>query len=62
MKIKEAVTKVKSEIKEMSLRIGVLQHTVLHYTLRQQKARRAGTGPGTQMDEAMADADFSGYM
>jgi estrogen-related receptor beta like 1 len=39
-RIKEAVAKVRSEIKEMSLRIGVLQHTVLHYALRQQKERK----------------------
>ena len=40
MKIKEAVTKVKSEIKDMSLRIGVLQHTVLQYSLRANKTKR----------------------
>ena len=64
MKIKEAVTKVKTEIKEMSLRIGVLQHTVLHYTLRQQKARRAGPTSSQQAmdDAAIGDTDFSGYM
>jgi len=65
MKIKEAVTKVKTEIKEMSLRIGVLQHTVLHYTLRQQQARRAGNGGSSQQaidDAAIGDTDFSGYM
>jgi estrogen-related receptor beta like 1 len=59
MKIKEAVAKVKSEIKEMSLRIGVLQHTVLQYTLKQQKARRASpnqTAYNQIDDSAMLDA------
>ena len=40
MQIKDAVSKVRAEIKQMSLRIGVLQHTVLHYTLRQNKQKR----------------------
>lgn len=39
MQIKDAVVKMRTEIKEMSLRIGVLQHTVLHYTVRQGKQR-----------------------
>jgi estrogen-related receptor beta like 1 len=65
MKIKEAVSKVKSEIKEMSLRIGVLQHTVLHYTLRQQKARRASPNSTNAMgvdDSGLMEPDFSGYV
>lgn len=53
MQIKEAVTKVRGEIKQMSLRIGVLQHTVLHYTLRQSKVKREGRA--TEYDE---DAEF----
>ena len=64
VKIKEALNKVKSEIKEMSLRIGVLQHTVLYHTLRQQKARRSSpqlTALGYD-ESAMLDPDFSGYM
>lgn len=42
MQIKDAVSRVRNEIKQMSLRIGVLQHTVLHYTLRQSKVKREG--------------------
>eukprot|EP01010_Urceolus_cornutus_P003172 NODE_430_length_1678_cov_287.227747_g335_i0.p1 GENE.NODE_430_length_1678_cov_287.227747_g335_i0~~NODE_430_length_1678_cov_287.227747_g335_i0.p1 ORF type:complete len:448 (-),score=120.23 NODE_430_length_1678_cov_287.227747_g335_i0:260-1603(-) len=33
-KIKDAMTKIKQEIKEMELRIGVLQHTILHHKIR----------------------------
>jgi estrogen-related receptor beta like 1 len=61
MKIKEAVAKVKSEIKVMSLRIGILQHTVLHYALRQQKAKRNGKAVAED-DEQPGEADFSEYM
>lgn len=46
VRIKEAVAKVRAEIKEMSLRIGVLQHTVLHYALRQQKERKGKQAQG----------------
>jgi len=46
VKIKEAVAKVRAEIKDMSLRIGVLQHTVLHYALRQQKERKGRQARG----------------
>ena len=55
MQIKEAVTKVRAEIKQMSLRIGVLQHTVLHYTLRQSKMKREGRVATTEQDD---DAEF----
>lgn len=55
MQIKEAVTKVRSEIKQMALRIGVVQHTVLHYTLRQSKVQREGRS-ATQYDE---DSEFT---
>ena len=51
MQIKEAVATVRSEIKQMSLRIGVLQHTVLHYTLRQSKVKREA-GSHEYEDEA----------
>lgn len=46
VRIKEAVAKVRAEIKEMSLRIGVLQHTVLHYALRQQKEQKGKHAQG----------------
>eukprot|EP00760_Papus_ankaliazontas_P015208 PhM_4_TR16404/c0_g1_i1/m.59963/K04638/IFT57, HIPPI, ESRRBL1; intraflagellar transport protein 57 len=39
--IKDAVSRMRAEIKEMSLRIGVLQHTVLHYTIQQGRGRSA---------------------
>lgn len=52
MKIKEAVAKVRAEIKDMSLRIGILQHTVLHYTLRQSAVKRERrTGKPAAEDE-----------
>lgn len=53
MQIKEAVTKVRGEIKQMALRIGVLQHTVLHHTIRQSKVKREGR---TEYDE---DSEFT---
>lgn len=64
MKIKDAVTKVKAEIREMSLRIGVLQHTVLHYSLRQNRAKRekSSANPALDQDSSMIENDFSGYM
>lgn len=40
-RIKDALAKIRSEIKQMSLRIGVLQHTVLHYNLRQSKEKKS---------------------
>lgn len=40
MQIKDAVVKVRTEIKQMSLRIGVLQHTVLHYNLRTTREKK----------------------
>ena len=51
MKIKEAVSKVRAEIKDMSLRIGILQHTVLHYTLRQSAAKREKRAAGAALEE-----------
>lgn len=35
VRIKDAVAKIKMEIKQMELRIGVLQHTVLHHRIKQ---------------------------
>eukprot|EP00744_Colponema_vietnamica_P005422 GILI01007947.1.p1 GENE.GILI01007947.1~~GILI01007947.1.p1 ORF type:complete len:423 (-),score=126.71 GILI01007947.1:68-1336(-) len=52
MQIKDALAKVRSEIKQMSLRIGVLQHTVLHYNLRQAKEKREGRSNAAQQDES----------
>ena len=64
LQIKEAVQKVKQEIRDMNLRIGVLQHTVLHYTLRTQKAKRAAATGGPSADDVTdkLDSDFSGYL
>ena len=66
LQIKEAVQKVKAEIREMNLRIGVLQHTVLHYTLRTQKAKRqqaqGGTAAAADDIQDKMDSDFSGYL
>ena len=59
MQIKEAVAKIRQEIKQMSLRIGVLQHTVLHYTLRQGKAKREGRSEGYSEDHEASSADFT---
>jgi estrogen-related receptor beta like 1 len=53
MQIKEAVAKMRTEIKEMSLRIGVLQHTVLHYTLRQGKAKGNIKSTSHHLDRSM---------
>ncbi|KAG8346394.1 putative Intra flagellar transport protein 57 [Trypanosoma vivax] len=39
MQVKDAAVKVRAEIKQMSLRIGILQHTVLHYVMKQTKAK-----------------------
>ena len=57
MSIKDAVAKIRSEIKEMSLRIGILQHTVMHYNLRQTKEKREGQSP-TDLEESDHDASF----
>eukprot|EP00756_Hemistasia_phaeocysticola_P037232 Hpha_TRINITY_DN16685_c5_g1::TRINITY_DN16685_c5_g1_i1::g.179027::m.179027/K04638/IFT57, HIPPI, ESRRBL1; intraflagellar transport protein 57 len=42
--IKRALEDLKGEIKHMELRIGVLQHTVLHQTIAQNKQKNAGKG------------------
>eukprot|EP01012_Entosiphon_sulcatum_P018010 TRINITY_DN2275_c0_g1_i1.p2 TRINITY_DN2275_c0_g1~~TRINITY_DN2275_c0_g1_i1.p2 ORF type:complete len:417 (-),score=139.32 TRINITY_DN2275_c0_g1_i1:107-1357(-) len=34
VKIKEALSKIKLEVKQMELRIGVLQHSLLHYKMK----------------------------
>ncbi|ESL06968.1 hypothetical protein TRSC58_05350 [Trypanosoma rangeli SC58] len=51
MQVKDAVTKVRAEIKQMSLRIGVLQHTVLHYVMKQTKAKREVSENGLNLDD-----------
>ncbi|KAF8291480.1 intraflagellar transport protein 57/55 [Trypanosoma cruzi] len=51
MQVKDAVTKVRAEIKQMSLRIGVLQHAVLHYVMKQTKAKREGLENGLGLDD-----------
>ncbi|KEG15285.1 putative intraflagellar transport protein 57 [Trypanosoma grayi] len=51
MQVKDAVMKVRAEIKQMSLRIGVLQHTVLHYVMKQTKAKRERSGHGLGLDD-----------
>eukprot|EP00758_Cryptobia_borreli_P002403 Tbor_TRINITY_DN3004_c0_g1::TRINITY_DN3004_c0_g1_i1::g.17377::m.17377/K04638/IFT57, HIPPI, ESRRBL1; intraflagellar transport protein 57 len=58
MQIKDAVAKVRSETKQMSLRIGVLQHTVLHYNLRLTREKREGKTKYAQSDDD-SDSDFS---
>lgn len=40
MQVKEAVVKVRNEIKQMELRIGILQHGVLHYIVQTSRAKR----------------------
>lgn len=40
MQVKEAVVKVRNEIKQMELRIGILQHGVLHYIVQSSRAKR----------------------
>lgn len=50
IQVKEAVAKVQAEIKLMSLRIGILQHGVLHNVVKQTRARREGpVGDGDDM-------------
>jgi intraflagellar transport protein 57 len=61
VKIKEAVAKVRAEIKEMSLRIGVLQHTVLHYALRQQKERKGKQARGIAAAGKLGAAGTDGH-
>lgn len=39
VKIKESMSKIKGEVKEMELRIGVLQHATLHHKLRQTNTK-----------------------
>mmetsp|Transcript_66232 Transcript_66232/g.117612 ORF Transcript_66232/g.117612 Transcript_66232/m.117612 type:complete len:433 (-) Transcript_66232:1571-2869(-) len=39
VKIKESMAKIKREVKEMELRIGVLQHATLHHKLRQSNSK-----------------------
>lgn len=56
--IKRALDDLKGEIKHMELRIGVLQHTVLHQTIAQNKQKNAGKG-GAKED---ANATFSDEM
>lgn len=53
MQVKEAVVKVRNEIKQMELRIGILQHGVLHYILQSSRAKR---------EDYDADEDYEGYM
>lgn len=55
MQVKEAVTKVQAEIKQMELRIGVLQNSVLHYVMKQTKARREGA-PSDGYDDMLGSA------
>lgn len=40
MQVKDAVVKVRNEIKQMELRIGILQHGVLHYIVQTTRAKR----------------------
>ncbi|KAH9578456.1 Intra-flagellar transport protein 57 [Trypanosoma melophagium] len=51
MQVKDAVTKVRAEIKQMSLRIGILQHTVLHYVMKQTKAKRERSSNDLELDD-----------
>lgn len=44
MQVKEAVVKVRNEIKQMELRIGILQHGVLHYIVQSSRAKREDFG------------------
>lgn len=41
VKIKEALSKIKTEVKQMELRIGVLQHSLLHYKMKGSHAAGA---------------------
>ncbi|EPY41937.1 hypothetical protein AGDE_01986 [Angomonas deanei] len=55
MQVKEAVNKVQEEIKQMALRIGVLQNSVLHYVTKQTKEKREGVG---KYDEDDSNTDY----
>ncbi|CCW63078.1 unnamed protein product [Phytomonas sp. EM1] len=61
MKVKEALNKVQTEIKQMTLRIGVLQHSVLHYVKEQTKAKREGSFIQDGEEIMLVDQDFSYY-
>lgn len=52
-RIKESVIKVRSEIKEMALRIGILQHTTLQFTLRQSRAKRTAKSGYDNADSSL---------
>lgn len=45
MQVKDAVVKVRNEIKQMELRIGILQHGVLHYIVQSSQAKREASDP-----------------
>ncbi|CCW66167.1 unnamed protein product [Phytomonas sp. Hart1] len=60
MKVKEGLSKVQAEIKQMTLRIGVLQHGVLHYVKEQTKVKREGSFIQYE-DEIMLDQEYSYY-
>ncbi|EPY28773.1 hypothetical protein STCU_01564 [Strigomonas culicis] len=58
MHVKEAVTKIQAEIKQMALRIGILQNGVLQYVMKQTKEKREGT---TRYDEEDSNTMESYY-
>uniref|UniRef100_A0A6T2CRA7 Intraflagellar transport protein 57 homolog n=1 Tax=Eutreptiella gymnastica TaxID=73025 RepID=A0A6T2CRA7_9EUGL len=51
VKIKESMNKIKHEVKEMELRIGVLQHATLHHKLRQSNNSKPGVNAPKNPDE-----------
>eukprot|EP00995_Heteronema_vittatum_P008555 NODE_3775_length_635_cov_46.863481_g2716_i0.p5 GENE.NODE_3775_length_635_cov_46.863481_g2716_i0~~NODE_3775_length_635_cov_46.863481_g2716_i0.p5 ORF type:complete len:57 (+),score=32.19 NODE_3775_length_635_cov_46.863481_g2716_i0:29-199(+) len=51
---KDTMGKIKGEIKQMELEIGVLQHTVLHYKISQAAAMAAKK---QAEEDALLDSD-----
>lgn len=61
VRIKEAMSRIRGEVKHMELRIGVLQHTLLQQKLRHGRAsttgahHQGGGGKGTAADRSSGD-------
>jgi len=51
MQVKDAVVKVRSEIKQMELRIGILQHGVLHFSVQSSRAKHDSEFVNVEVDD-----------
>mmetsp|Transcript_42565 Transcript_42565/g.76433 ORF Transcript_42565/g.76433 Transcript_42565/m.76433 type:complete len:408 (-) Transcript_42565:2001-3224(-) len=57
-KIKEAMTKIKSEINDMELRIGVYQHRMMHHLLKNHGKTGKETAAAEGSDDSESDDDY----